>query len=173
MAYSERLPTRLNLLAEWTCFSQVSDVIQMLNGEDEMGVFTASKPPVSDTPGPAGFNYSSGTTNIVCDILTTALSPHGDAAERKAAFLEFFEQELCERIGCGGRMSPKFDASGTFVGSSWVYGAARDFARLPFLYMKDGVWDGTRLLPESWADYARKVSGGDGWTEGQMDGLCA
>ena len=137
----------------------VSDVIQMLNSEDEMGIFTANKPPVNSKTGPAGFNYSSGTTNIVCDILTTALSPEGSADQRKAAFLAFFEAELCEKIGCGGRLSPKFDNSGTIVGSSWVYGAARDFARLPFLYMKDGVWDGVRLLPEGWAEYARTISG--------------
>eukprot|EP01047_Picozoa_sp_COSAG01_P076030 COSAG01_NODE_13220_length_1617_cov_11.884717_2_plen_204_part_00 len=115
-------------------------------------------PATSAAPG-AVFNYSSGVSNIVSDILTTALCPSGGSAERRASMLRFFEEELAGPIGCGGgRLQLKFDGSGTFVGSSWLYGTARDFARLPVLYLCGGCWAGRRLLPEGWAERASTVT---------------
>ena len=51
--------------------------------------------------------------------------------------------------------SPRFDDAGTFVGSSFLYATAQDFARFGYLYLRDGTWDGARLLPEGWVDHAR------------------
>jgi CubicO group peptidase (beta-lactamase class C family) len=50
---------------------------------------------------------------------------------------------------------PKFDAAGTFIGSSFCFATPRDFARFGLLYLRGGAWDGTRLLPASWVDHAR------------------
>ena len=52
---------------------------------------------------------------------------------------------------------PEFDEAGTWVASSYVRATARDFARFGLLYLRDGMWDGVRLLPPGWVDYARTM----------------
>ena len=57
---------------------------------------------------------------------------------------------------------PKFDDAGTFVGSSYVYATARDFARFGDLYRNDGIAaDGTRVLPAGWAAHAATFTAHD------------
>ena len=71
-------------------------------------------------------------------------------------------------FGPVGMMSaePKFDGSGTFVGSSFVYATARDFAEFGELYRNDGVTrGGRRILPTGWLDHARQPTAYDDETD--------
>ena len=128
--------------------SAVSDVIPMLaaTGRHDMGAFAAAKP-LAHPPG-TFWSYSSGTTNIICRILRDVV---GDGP---TGMLAFMQRELFEPIGMKSPL-PKFDTSGTFVGSSYCLAIPQDFARFGYLYLRDGVWDGRRILPEGWVDYAR------------------
>lgn len=55
----------------------------------------------------------------------------------------------------------EFDAAGTFLGGSLVWASARDFAKFGYLYLRDGVWEDERLLPEGWVDFARTKTPAD------------
>ena len=131
-----------------------SNCLEMLFGEGAQDVagYAASRPPAAAPD--ERFNYSSGTTNIVSRVLADALAGR-DAApdERRAATAAFLQDRLFGPIGMTAE--PRFDAAGTWVASSYVYAGARDFARFGYLYLRDGVWDGRRLLPEGWVDHAR------------------
>ncbi len=70
-----------------------------------------------------------------------------------------FDAMLFDPIGMDA--IAEFDAAGTFLGGSLVWADARDFARFGYLYLRDGVWDGERLLPVGWVDMAR-TPGPDG-----------
>ena len=41
------------------------------------------------------------------------------------------------------------------LGSSFCFCRAREFAKFGLLYLRDGVWDGERGLPQGWVDHAR------------------
>ncbi len=103
------------------------------------------------------FNYSSGTTNILTRLIgdIVAGGPGGPADERQASMEAFLHERLFEPAGMHSAV-PKFDDAGDFVGSSYVYATARDFARFGELYRNDGVAaDGARVLPAGWTDHAR------------------
>jgi CubicO group peptidase (beta-lactamase class C family) len=101
------------------------------------------------------YSYSSGTTNIVARILGDIVSGGvDDPPARRAAVEAFLHDRLFGPTGMRSAV-PKFDAAGDFVGSSYVYATARDFARFGELYRNDGVTpDGERILPAGWADHA-------------------
>lgn len=125
-----------------------SDVIQMLFGSEykDMGAFAASKPLIHE-PGTHWY-YSSGTTNMISRVLRDL---SGGTEETYRAFMD---AELFDPIGITSAV-PEFDGAGTFIGSSLIFMTARDYARYGLLYMRDGVWNGKRILPEGWADHAR------------------
>ncbi len=136
-----------------------SDVIAMLFGDGKVDVarYAADKP-LAHPPG-AFWSYSSGTTNIVSRCLGRVLGATGPDFEA------FMRQRLFDPIGMTSAI-PTFDDAGTFIGSSFCFCAARDFARFGLLYLRDGVWDGRRILPAGWVDYARTQT----WAQPNDDG---
>ena len=122
-----------------------SDVIEMLfgAGKDDHAAYAINQQ-LSSTPGSEWY-YSSGTTNIVSRLLGDAL---GDKTHA------FIQTRLFDAIGMSSATA-QFDAAGTFVGSSYVYATARDFAKFGEFYLRDGIWGNKRVLPSGWVDHAR------------------
>jgi CubicO group peptidase (beta-lactamase class C family) len=70
---------------------------------------------------------------------------------------DFLRRELFDAIGMRSAQ-PEFSPGGEFLGGAFVHATARDWARFGYLYLRDGVWDGARVLPEAWVDFTRTPS---------------
>jgi CubicO group peptidase (beta-lactamase class C family) len=128
---------------------RVSDVIEMLFGDhqSDMAHFAADR--TAAAPPDTRFNYSSGTSNIVSGVVARTLGPGEDYAR-------FLHRRLFAPLGMASA-DPEFDEAGTWVASSYLRATARDWSRFGLLYLRDGMWDGVRLLPAGWVDYARTM----------------
>jgi CubicO group peptidase (beta-lactamase class C family) len=116
----------------------------LFDSPDVAAVAAAS--PLAHPPGRV-WQYSSATTNLLAWRLRQAF------AADDAAHLDFPRRALFARIGMHSAVFEP-DAAGTFVGSSFLYATARDWARFGLLYLDDGVWRGERILPEGWVAYS-------------------
>jgi CubicO group peptidase (beta-lactamase class C family) len=151
----ERSPITLNQLLQatsglqWseTYFNPFQDFHQMFTHSDDKGGFAATRP-LQHKPGTV-FQYSSGTTNILSRMLREQT---GDTLYHRFPY-----ERLFYKIGMLSTVIEP-DASGTFVGSSYSFATARDWARFGLLYLNDGVWMGQRILPEGWVRYTTTPS---------------
>ena len=131
------------LAFEETYSNLFGDVTKMLFIQRDAGTYASSKPLVH--PIDTRWSYSSGTTNILSSIIRRVVG------ERD--YWEFPANELFRPVGMYSAIIEP-DASGTFVGSSFGWATARDWARFGQLFLNDGVWNGERLLPEGWVHYS-------------------
>jgi len=120
-----------------------SDVIEMLFNRSDSAAYAASRP-LTSPPGTL-WTYSSGTTNILSAIARRVVG--------KADYIEWPRRVLFDRIGMSSAiMEP--DASGTFVGSSFMLATTRDWARFGQLYLQGGSWEGRQIVPDEWVRFS-------------------
>ena len=125
-------------------YASPSDATQMLFRKKGAGAF-ALRSKVATEPDKV-WSYSSGTTNVLQEIMRRQFSSHAD-------YLAFPHLRLFHKIGMKSAVLEP-DASGTYVGSSFMYATGRDWAKFGQLYLQDGVWNDERLLPEGWVKYS-------------------
>lgn len=120
-------------------YTKPSEVTNMLFKEGDMAAFTANRP-LKHKPGTL-FSYSSGNTNILSRIIRHTVG--------EAQYKSFPYTALFYKLGMYSmRLEP--DPSGTYIGSSYSYATARDFARFGLLYYNKGIWNGEQILPVGW-----------------------
>ena len=96
------------------------------------------------------FEYSTGTTAILAGIVTDTVGDV-EATDR------FIAERLLDPIGITSMQFTR-DQAGRWVGGFGANATTRDFARFGLLFANDGVWDGTRILPEGWVEYSHTPS---------------
>jgi CubicO group peptidase (beta-lactamase class C family) len=120
-----------------------SDTTFQYVGGDLAG-YSAAKP-LEVAPG-SRWQYSTGTSNILGRIVRQA------AGSTLAESFAFPRRYLFEPLGMRDTVI-EVDSAGNFIGGSSVFASVRDYARFGLLYLRDGVWNGQRILPEGWVAY--------------------
>jgi len=142
-------PRQLLHMSSGLDFSEVyapfGDAPEMLYAHADMAAYAATRA-VAYRPG--RWYYSSGDTNILARILRMQTGGTAASAQRFAREKLFDPLHMTTAI-----IEP--DASGTFVGSSYMYASARDWARFALLLLKDGRLDGKEILPAGWVSFMR------------------
>lgn len=145
-------------------YGDVADVTRMLYLEPDMAAFAADKPLVARRR--EVFNYASGSSVLLSRIWMERI---GDTSQA----LGYPKTALFTPLGMTSAVM-EADAAGTFVGSSYVYATARDWARFGLFLLQDGVWNGNRLLPEGYVAMMQqptlaskgRFTEGQAWQEG-------
>jgi CubicO group peptidase (beta-lactamase class C family) len=133
---------------------KLTDATTMLLKNGDMGKYAISKK-LAVKPDSI-WSYSSGTPNIIEEYLRSVI---GNDQE----YLSYPRKMLFNKTGMRSVIFEP-DASGTFVGSSYLYATSRDYARFGLLYLHKGNWLGDQILSENWVNYTvepAKGSNGD------------
>ncbi|MGZ9722517.1 serine hydrolase domain-containing protein [Rhizobium miluonense] len=126
-------------------YGNVSDVTRMLYLDPDTTSIAANARQVS-APGER-FSYSSGTGILLSRLWMNRL-PNLSAA------ISYPREALFGPLGMHSAVL-EADERGTYVGSSYLYANARDWARFGQFLLQDGVWKGSRLLPEGFVGAMR------------------
>ena len=95
--------------------------------------------PLMEIPG-TSFNYCSGCSHLLAAALTQAIG--GD-------LIAFARENLFEPLGITD-ISWEKDPQGIPIGGWGLYLTPRDMARLGYLYLRQGVWNGRQVVSSEW-----------------------
>ncbi|CAN5217988.1 serine hydrolase [soil metagenome] len=124
-------------------------ITQMLYDSRDMGAFAAAQP-LEFAPGTVQ-EYSSGTTNLLCDVLH----------ERTGMGTELARELVFAPLGMASAVLEP-DAAGDLVCSSYLWATPRDWARFGQWYLQGGQWEGEQLLDPEYVAWSTRVEGARG-----------
>lgn len=134
----------MNSGLEWEeNYEKICDATQMLFKSRDMSRVQLEKPLIGKPN--QSWNYSSGTTNLLSGILRKQFESHQQ-------YLDFWYSSLLDKIGMYSAVV-ETDMAGNFVGSSYGWATARDWAKFGLLYLHQGNWNGEQIFDKNWAKY--------------------
>jgi CubicO group peptidase (beta-lactamase class C family) len=135
---------QMNSGLEWDeNYDEISDATKMLFLERDMTKMQENKQFSGKIN--ASWNYSSGTTNLLSGIIRNQFKTHQE-------YLDFWYTNLIDKIGMNSLIL-ETDLAGNYVGSSYAWATARDWAKFGLLYLHNGSWNGTQIFGKDWAKY--------------------
>lgn len=115
--------------------------------QDSGDAFAAAQRSIVATAPGSVFRYINSGLNVLGAIIR-------DRIERRGLpYHETLYGLLAGRLGMASYQHSA-DIAGNLIASGSGFATLRDYAKLGVLYLQDGVWNGERLLPPGWADYA-------------------
>ena len=148
-----------------------NDIVQMMFGRGKYDAiqYIIDEAPALHAPGTV-WNYSTGAYHTIGNGLKetigirtrcgtagvlhdTSMSPVTACAPSDRPLREWMDEALFDQLKMDAQ--PEFDQSGTYLGGSNIWASAHDFAKFGYLYLRDGVWEGERLLPKGWVNFSR------------------
>ena len=122
----------------------------LMEATDDWVQYVIDKP-MAEEPG-AVFNYSSGATELLAYIFQKETGQDIDAYGEKYLFAPLGIKHYWKRTYLGVVDSE---------GGLYLNGA--DLAKIGYLYLNDGVWDGKRLISEEWVRQSLTPAIDTGW----------
>jgi CubicO group peptidase (beta-lactamase class C family) len=130
--------------------NQYSSVLAMLYGvgHNDRASFVGLHGSVAD-PGTL-YEYSTGSTTLLAAVVDQALraAGHGETWPWDVLF---------NPIGMSSAIFER-DPQGRVAGASLLYATPRDFAKFGALYLQNGFYNGTQLLPDDWVKQSLAIS---------------
>jgi CubicO group peptidase (beta-lactamase class C family) len=136
---------RMNTGLSWEeDYSKVSDVTKLLYLTENV-VAEAIDNPLEYKIG-EHWCYSSGTSNLVSGLIRKQFATLDE-------YLDFPYQALFQKIGMNSAII-ETDESGNYIGSSYMYATAKDWAKYGLLYLHRGKIGDEQLFNPEWTDFS-------------------
>jgi CubicO group peptidase (beta-lactamase class C family) len=115
--------------------------------QDAADAFDAAQRSIVATVPGSVYRYINAGINVLGAIIRDRIERRGLSYHATLYGL------LADRLGMS-TYQHSADCTGNLIASGSGFATLRDYAKLGVLYLQDGVWQGERLLPAGWVDYA-------------------
>ena len=132
---------------ESTEYTDPANNCAVMEGKEDWVRYVLEQP-MAENPGKV-FVYNSGATMLLSELIRKTTGKEADDYAREHLFAPLGIKHYWKR-------TPK----GLADTEGGLYLAPRDLAKIGYLYLKDGVWDGNRILPEGWVKASTQRSTG-------------
>jgi CubicO group peptidase (beta-lactamase class C family) len=123
---------------ESTEYTDPANSCAVMEGKEDWIQYVLDQP-MAEAPGKV-FVYNSGATELLSYLIWKATGKQAD---------DYAKERLFAPLGIDfyWKRTPK----GLADTEGGLYLTPRDLAKIGYLFLKDGMWDGKRILPEGWA----------------------